>query len=88
MSKTQTDNHIYRKNVATDKKYILRKISLNFQNSKSNISFVLYIFCYKLELFGVKRSMKHKHKWLNKIVCFKFLKKLKLHTKLPPETIQ
>ena len=26
------------KNVATDKKYILRKISLKFQNSKSNIS--------------------------------------------------
>ena len=48
---------------------------------------VLYIFCYKLELFGVKRSMKHKHKWLNKTVCFSFLKKLKLYTKSPPETV-
>ena len=39
MFKTQTENHIFRKNVATDKKYIVRKISLKFQNSKSDISF-------------------------------------------------
>ena len=71
MFKMQTDNHIFTKNVATDKKCILRKMSLKFQNSKS------YIFCYKLELFGVKRSMKYKHKWLNKTVCLSFLKKTK-----------
>ena len=46
MSKTQTDNHIFRKSIATDKKYILRKINLNFQNSTSNMSFKIdfYIF--------------------------------------------
>ena len=44
MSKTQTDNPIFRENVATDKKYILRKISLKFQNSESNISFKI-AFC-------------------------------------------
>ena len=58
------------------KKYILCKKSLKFQNSKSNISckiaFYIY-FCYELEFFGV-RSMKRKHKWLNKTVCFNFLK--------------
>ena len=39
---------------------------------------VLYIFYYKLKLFGVTRSMRHKHKWLNKIVWLNFLKKLNL----------
>ena len=33
----QTDNHNFRINVATDKKYILRKISMKFQNSKFGI---------------------------------------------------
>ena len=54
----QTGNYNFRKNVATDLKYILRKMSLKFENPKSYISVkiasVLYIFCYKLELFGVK----------------------------------
>ena len=75
MFKMQTE--LSEKNVATDKKHILRKINLKFQNSKSGISckIAFYIlFCYKLELLGVKRSMKHKHKWMNKIACFSFLK--------------
>ena len=38
MFKMQTDNHNFRKNVATDKKYNLRKIRLKFQNSKLDIS--------------------------------------------------
>ena len=66
-------------------------MSMKFQNSKYNISCKIsfYIFfCYKLKLFGVKRSMRHKHKYLNKIVCFNFPKILKLNTKLPPETVQ
>ena len=28
---------------------------------------ILYNFCYKLKLFGVKRSMKHKTKTIHKI---------------------
>ena len=28
----QTDEHYFKENVATDKKYILRKIGLKFQN--------------------------------------------------------
>ena len=42
----KTDNHNVKKNVATDKKFILRKVSLKFQNSKSDISFkvAFYIF--------------------------------------------
>ena len=47
----QTGNHDFRKNVATDKKHILRKMSLKFQNSKFSISckIVLYIsFCYNI----------------------------------------
>ena len=38
MFKMQTDNLNSRKNVATDKKNILKKMSLKFQNSKSDIS--------------------------------------------------
>ena len=48
---------------------------------------VLYNFCYKLELFRVKRSMKHKHEWLNKTICFNLLKAKAIH-KIPPETVQ
>ena len=61
-------------------KRILRKMSLKFENFKFDIAckiaFFIYIFYffYRLELFGVKRSRKHKYKWLNKIVCFNFLK--------------
>ena len=46
MFKMETDNYNFRKNVATDKRYILRKISLKFQNSKSEISckIAFYIF--------------------------------------------
>ena len=51
----ETDNQLFqKKNVTTDKKYILRKMSLKFQNYKSDISckidFSIYFF-YKLELF-------------------------------------
>ena len=76
MFKMQTDNHNFRKNVAANKRYILTKMNLKFQNSKFDISCKIsfYIFfCYKLGLFGVKRSMKQ-HKWLNKILCFNLLK--------------
>ena len=34
----QTDDHNFVKNVAADKKYIVRKMTLKFQNSKSDIS--------------------------------------------------
>ena len=34
---TQTDNHNLWENVAICKKYILRKMGLNFQNSEFNI---------------------------------------------------
>ena len=46
MFKMKTDNHNVRKNAATDKKYILRKVSLKFQNSKSDSSYKIafYIF--------------------------------------------
>ena len=48
----------FRKNVATDKKYILRRMNLKFQNSKSDISckieFYIFFFinCNSLELRG------------------------------------
>ena len=48
---------------------------------------VLYNFCYKLELFRVERSVKHKHEWLNKTICFNLLKAKAIH-KIPPETVQ
>ena len=35
MFKMQTGNYNFRKNVATDLKYILRKMSLKFENPKS-----------------------------------------------------
>ena len=46
MFKMQTDNWYFRKNVETDKKYILRKMSFKFQNCKSDISYKteFYIF--------------------------------------------
>ena len=46
MFKTQIDNHNFRKNVATDRKYILRKMSLKFRNFKSDFSCKIpfYIF--------------------------------------------
>ena len=38
MFKMETDNHNFRINVATEKKYILRKVGLKFQNPKISIS--------------------------------------------------
>ena len=61
MFKMQTDNHIFRKNVATDRNYILRKMNLKFQNSKFSISrrIAFYIFfVVKCETFAVKRSVR------------------------------
>ena len=48
MFKIQTDNHNFRKKDATDKKYILRKMGLKFQNPKFSISYIiaLYIFFF------------------------------------------
>ena len=42
----QTDNYNFRKNIATNKNSILRKMSLKSQNSKSNIlsKIVYYVF--------------------------------------------
>ena len=54
-----------------------KKMNLKSQNFKFNIlSKIVFcaFFCYKLELFGVKRSMRHKHKWLNKMACYNVLK--------------
>ena len=42
---TQTENHRQRKNVATDKKYILSKIDLEFPNPKFKL---LCIIAYLL----------------------------------------
>ena len=57
---SQTDNHNFRKNVATTEKCILRKMGLKFGNPKLNISCkkALYILFIKCEPFGVKRSMR------------------------------
>ena len=46
MFKMQTDNYNFRKNIATNKKSVLRKMSLKSQNSKSNIlsKIVYYVF--------------------------------------------
>ena len=48
---------------------------------------VLYVFSYKLLLFGVKKSMRNNHEWLNKIVCLNFLKNYNC-TQNSPETVQ
>ena len=71
----QTDNHNFRKKVATDKKYVLKKMSLKFQNFKFDISckIAFYIFFCVYILFGVMKSMMQKYKWLNKVECFDFL---------------
>ena len=64
-----------RKMLQTIKKYILRKMGFKF-------------FC---EPCGVKRetmSFWRKQKLQNKIICYIFLKKLKLFTKLVPETVR
>ena len=52
MFKMKTDNYNVRKNVATNRKYILRKVSLKFQKSKSDISckiafYIFFIINYK-----------------------------------------
>ena len=58
MFKMPTDNHNFRKIVAADKKYTLRKMSLKFQNFKYEISWevAFYIFFVRnwnpLELRG------------------------------------
>ena len=46
MFKMQTDNHNFRKNVAANKRYILTKMNLKFQNSKFDIlcKISFYIF--------------------------------------------
>ena len=59
-SRCKQVNNYFRKNVATDKKYIPRKRSLKFQNSKSEISCKIE-FCMFF-------------KWENKTVCLNFLK--------------
>ena len=77
MFKMQTDNHNFKNNFATDNKKYSEKNE--FEVSKFRIlhlkqNSIFYVFCYKLELFEVKWSIRHEHKWLNKIVCFNFLK--------------
>ena len=54
MFKMQADNHNYRENIATDQKYVLRKMGLKFENSKFNnsckIAFYMF-FAITCELF-------------------------------------
>ena len=63
---------------------------LKFQNSKCDISckieFCIFfiIICNFMELRGQWDTIISD--WIR--LCFNFLKKLKLHTKLPPETIK
>ena len=57
MLKMQKNNYHYRRNVATDKKYVLKKISLKFQNPKYSISckMVFHLFfVIKCKTFGAK----------------------------------
>ena len=49
MLKIQTDNHNFRKNVTTDKKYTLRKMGLKFKIPSSTF-FAKYNFIYFLLL--------------------------------------
>ena len=74
MFKMETDDHNFRKNVTTDKKYILIKMGLKFKT----LSSAFYIFfVIKCELFGVKKSMRsfwNKQEWLYKTVYFNFLR--------------
>ena len=61
MFKMQKITIISEKNVATDKKYILRRMGLEFQNPKFQLSCKIAlhtIFGIKCEPFGVKRSMR------------------------------
>ena len=44
MFKMQTDfDHNFRKNIAADEKYILRKMGFKFRNSKFNISCIIVL---------------------------------------------
>ena len=82
MFKMQPDNHHFRLNIITDKKYILRSEKNGFvvQNSlfHSFCKIAFYIFfVIKYEPFGLKRSMRpfrNKQKWLDDIVYFNFLR--------------
>ena len=88
MFKMKTDDHNFRTIVATDKNYILRKKSLEFRNSKSDISckIAFYIFSV-INWNSLEKWMRRKHKWINQIVHSNFLKHLN-YTKLPLETVQ
>ena len=50
MFKMQTDRHNFRKNVATDAMYILRKMNLKYQKFKYDIwcKIAFCFLCYKL----------------------------------------
>ena len=81
MLNIQSHNHYFRLNTATNEKYILRKMGLTFKTLSSTLFFKItfYIFFVKKnEPFGIKRSRRlfwNKKKWLDKILCFNFLRK-------------
>ena len=60
MFKMEIDSHNFRKNLPTDKKYILRKIGLQFQNPQfvNSWKIVFYIFFVKCEPFRVRGPMR------------------------------
>ena len=70
---TQTDNHDLGGNVATNKKWSLKKKKngLKFQNPK----------------FNILRKIKEQ-KWLNKLYMLQFVKSLKVYVTLDPESVR
>ena len=82
MLRMQPDNHRFRLDIITNKKYILspEKSKFEVQNPFFHIfcKIEFYIFfVIKYEPFGVEVSMKpfcNKQKWLDKIVYFNFLR--------------
>ena len=70
---TQIDDHNFKKNGATYKKYILRNKGSKFQSHKFKV------LC--------KIALCKNQKWLNKVM-FQFPKKLKLYTELVPRTVR
>ena len=66
------ETYLRRKQITIFSEKMLQKMKSLFREKKFEISklqmqhlmknSVLHIFCYKLELFGVKESLKHKHK--------------------------
>ena len=90
MLKLQTHNHHFIFNTTTDKRYILRKMGLKFKNLPHFFqNKILYVSLLKNRIpLELREQEGHSETNKNDWICvLQFRKKLKLHTKLFPETV-